>query len=101
MTTRKRPPTEAALLWEATVTDSYPPKLPASVRGCGFAIGVLLLVLLSLVGLLSTHLALGLTRRDDAFAAGVFAVIVWALWLGLAVLLFRASQKRNEDTNKK
>lgn len=77
------------------MADSKPPSPSVELGGCGFAIGVVFLLVLAIVALFSTHLASVLTRPDDAKFFAVISAVLWVVWLGIAVLMFRASQKAN------
>ena len=91
-----RPPTKAAFTTrELSMADSDPPNPPVKSSGCGFAIGVLFFFALTLVALLSTYITSQLTRPSDATGFAVVTLILWALWVGVLVLLVRALRKAN------
>jgi hypothetical protein len=77
------------------MADMDSPKPPNVARGCGWAIAILFFFALTLVALLSTYITSVLTNPSDALGFAVITAILWAVWLGLLVLMIRALPKTN------
>jgi hypothetical protein len=76
------------------MTESDPPVPHVKAHGCAFAIGVFIFIVLTLMALLSTHLATGkLPGPNDNLGFAIIALVLWVVWLGVAVLLFRSARK--------
>jgi hypothetical protein len=57
----------------------------------------LFFVALTLVALLSTYITGLLTNPGDATGFAVITLVLWVVWLGVAILMFRAARKANQD----
>jgi hypothetical protein len=77
------------------MADTGPSKPASTGMGCVFAIGFLFFIFLTLVALLSTHITSVLTQPNDAAGFAVITAVLWAMWLGVLILLVRALKKMN------
>lgn len=73
-------------------------KLTSMERGCFFAIGILFFIILTLVALLSTYITSQLTNPNEAPWFAVITAVLWAVWLGVLLLLVRALRRTNSET---
>jgi hypothetical protein len=77
------------------MADTDSSKSTSTARGCALAIGILFLFCLMLVALCSTYITSVLTNPQDAAWFAVITVILWAVWIGVLVLLIRALPKKD------